>query len=60
VPEHQIVLVHGYVGDGLSTWCPQLDRLAGEFDVIALDLPGAGGSSDPPAGFVALVFSREV
>lgn len=46
-----IVLVHGYVGDGPSTWRPQLDRLAGEFDVIALDLPGADGSSDPPAGF---------
>jgi pimeloyl-ACP methyl ester carboxylesterase len=44
-------LVHGYVGDGPSTWRPQLDALADEFDVIALDLPGAGGSDDPPESF---------
>jgi pimeloyl-ACP methyl ester carboxylesterase len=46
-----VVLVHGYVGDGPSTWAPQLDGLADEFDVIAWDLPGAGGSDDPPEGF---------
>lgn len=46
-----MVLVHGYVGDGPSTWRPQLDGLAGEFDLIALDLPGAGGSDDPPESF---------
>ena len=46
-----IVLVHGYVGDGPSTWRPQLDGLADEFDVIACDLPGAGGSDDPPESF---------
>ena len=31
-----VVLVHGYVGDGPSTWRPQLVGLADEFDVIAL------------------------
>lgn len=46
-----VVLVHGYVGDGPSTWRPQLDALADEFDVIACDLPGAGGSDDPPESF---------
>jgi pimeloyl-ACP methyl ester carboxylesterase len=46
-----VVLVHGYVGDGLSTWRPQLDGLADGFDVIAWDLPGAGGSDDPPESF---------
>lgn len=46
-----IVLVHGYVGDGPSTWRPQLDALADDFDVIAIDLPGAGGSDDPPESF---------
>ena len=46
-----VVLVHGYVGDGPSTWRPQLDGLADEFDVIACDLPGAGGSDDPPESF---------
>lgn len=46
-----VVLVHGYVGDGPSTWRPQLDALSDEFDVIAWDLPGAGGSDDPPEDF---------
>lgn len=46
-----VVLVHGYVGDGPSTWRPQLAALADEFDVIAMDLPGAGGSDDPPESF---------
>ncbi len=46
-----VVLVHGYVGDGPSTWRPQLDALSADFDVVALDLPGAGGSDDPPESF---------
>ncbi len=48
---HPVVLVHGYVSDGPSTWRPQLDALADDFDVIAVDLPGAGGSDDPPESF---------
>ena len=46
-----MVLVHGYVGDGASTWRLQLEALADEFDLIAWDLPGAGGSDDPPESF---------
>jgi pimeloyl-ACP methyl ester carboxylesterase len=46
-----VVFVHGYVGDGPSTWRPQLEGLAEHFDTIALDLPGAGGSHDPPESF---------
>jgi pimeloyl-ACP methyl ester carboxylesterase len=46
-----VVLVHGYVGDGPSTWRPQLEGLADEYDVIAWDVPGAGGSDDPPESF---------
>lgn len=46
-----VVFVHGYVGDGPSTWRAQLDSLSDEFDVIAWDLPGAGGSDDPPETF---------
>jgi pimeloyl-ACP methyl ester carboxylesterase len=45
---HPVVLVHGYVGDGPSTWRQQLDALAGDFTLIAWDAPGAGASSDPP------------
>ena len=46
-----LVLLHGYVGDGPTTWRPQLDALAEDFTVVAWDAPGAGGSSDPPEQF---------
>lgn len=46
-----VVLVHGYLGDGPSTWRLQLDELADEFTVVAWDAPGAGASADPPQGF---------
>lgn len=45
---HAVVLVHGYVGDGRSTWRSQLDALGGDFTLVAWDAPGAGASSDPP------------
>lgn len=43
-----LVLLHGYVGDGPTTWRWQLEQLADEFTVVACDAPGAGRSSDPP------------
>jgi pimeloyl-ACP methyl ester carboxylesterase len=46
-----VVLAHGFVGDGRSTWGRQIDALADEFTVVAWDAPGAGGSDDPPEGF---------
>jgi pimeloyl-ACP methyl ester carboxylesterase len=46
-----LVLLHGYVGDGPTTWRPQLDGLSDEFTVIAWDAPGAGRSTDPPERF---------
>ena len=46
-----LLLLHGYVGDGASTWGPQLDALSDDFTVIAWDAPGAGRSSDPPERF---------
>jgi len=46
-----VVLAHGFVGDGRSTWGSQIDTLADEFTMIAWDAPGAGGSADPPEGF---------
>jgi pimeloyl-ACP methyl ester carboxylesterase len=46
-----LVLLHGYVGDGRTTWRRQLDGLSDEFTVIAWDAPGAGRSTDPPEGF---------
>jgi pimeloyl-ACP methyl ester carboxylesterase len=46
-----LVLVHGFVGDGRSTWSSQLDELSSEFTVVAWDAPGAGDSSEPPEWF---------
>jgi len=46
-----LVLVHGFVGDGIGTWRHQLDTLSDAFTVIAWDAPGAGHSSVPPDSF---------
>jgi pimeloyl-ACP methyl ester carboxylesterase len=46
-----LVLLHGYVSDGTTTWRRQLDGLSDEYTVVAWDAPGAGGSSDPPDDF---------
>ncbi len=46
-----LVLVHGFVGDGRSTWGHQLEALSDDFTVVAWDGPGTGGSADPPAWF---------
>ncbi|MGH8893359.1 MAG: alpha/beta fold hydrolase [Actinomycetes bacterium] len=46
-----LVLLHGFVGDGRSTWSTQLDELSEDFTVIAWDAPGAGGSPEPPEWF---------
>ena len=41
-----LILLHGGLSDGRS-WAPQLETLAHEYDVIAWDAPGCGGSADP-------------
>ena len=51
-----LVLIHG-IGHHWQGWEPVLDRLAGERDVIAIDLPGFGESPMPPAGTPAGVGS---
>jgi pimeloyl-ACP methyl ester carboxylesterase len=43
-----LVLVHGAAG-AHYVWLEQLDGLAGELRMLALDLPGHGGSPAPPA-----------
>ena len=45
-----LVFVHGAAEDG-RVWQPQVGALADEFTVVTWDEPGAGGSSDVPAGF---------
>jgi pimeloyl-ACP methyl ester carboxylesterase len=44
-----LVLLHG-VGHHWQAWRPVLELLAGEFDLIACDLPGFGHSAPLPAG----------
>jgi pimeloyl-ACP methyl ester carboxylesterase len=44
-----LVLIHG-IGSRWQMWEPVLDRLVAHRNVIALDLPGFGGSEMPPAG----------
>jgi pimeloyl-ACP methyl ester carboxylesterase len=46
-----LLLLHGYVGDGPTTWRHQIEGLSDEFTVVAWDAPGAGRSSDPPETF---------
>lgn len=41
------MLLHGGWSDSRQ-WRPQLEALSDEFDVVAWDAPGCGGSSDPP------------
>jgi len=46
-----LVLAHGFIGDGVSTWSDQLDGLSDDFTVVAWDAPGAGRSAAPPSSF---------
>jgi pimeloyl-ACP methyl ester carboxylesterase len=52
-----LVLVHGATVDS-RMWRPQLAALADEFTVVAWDEPGAGRSSDVPAGFGLADYAR--
>jgi NAD(P)-dependent dehydrogenase (short-subunit alcohol dehydrogenase family)/pimeloyl-ACP methyl ester carboxylesterase len=44
-----LVLVHG-IGHRWQAWTPVMDELARHHDVIAIDLPGFGGSPVPSGG----------
>ena len=54
-----IFLLHGAFGNH-RLWKPQIDGLAEDFTVIAWDEPGAGGSSDLPAGFGLPDYARSL
>jgi pimeloyl-ACP methyl ester carboxylesterase len=45
---HPVILIHG-VGMAGSIWAPQIAALSTDFDVVAYDMLGHGGSSRPPA-----------
>ncbi|MBE7220351.1 MAG: alpha/beta fold hydrolase, partial [Caulobacteraceae bacterium] len=42
-----VVLIHG-VGLQKAIWAPQMEALVADHDVVAMDMPGHGGSSWPP------------
>ena len=44
-----LLLIHG-LGSHYQVWEPVIDRLAKEHDVVAVDLPGFGGSAPLPDG----------
>src|ERR1700761_1548896 len=44
-----LLLVHG-IGSRWQMWEPVMERLAQDYDVIAVDLPGFGASPMPPPG----------
>jgi len=44
-----VLLLHGGVSDGRE-WLPLMTDVSAVADVVALDLPGCGGSDDPPSG----------
>jgi pimeloyl-ACP methyl ester carboxylesterase len=45
-----VVLLHGGLSDSRE-WRLQTDALSEEYDVVAWDAPGCGGSCDPPVDF---------
>ena len=57
--EPTLVLIHGY-GESLTTWRSVFDRLAEDHQVVALDLPGAGGSDKPDSSYSLPALTRRV
>jgi pimeloyl-ACP methyl ester carboxylesterase len=55
-----VILVHGWTCDE-TTWQSQVPALAGDFQVITLDLPGHGRSGSPKDGkFSVDLFARAI
>jgi pimeloyl-ACP methyl ester carboxylesterase len=54
-----LVLLHGGWSDSRA-WTPQLAALSSDFDVIAWDTPGCGGSDDLPDGVTLGEFADAV
>lgn len=54
-----VLLIHG-IGRSLEDWDPQYERFAGDFRVIALDVPGFGFSDRPAAPISLSTFAKGV
>jgi len=46
----RVVLVHGFT-QTLTSWEPVAERLAGQYEVVRVDLPGHGASGEVQVGF---------
>lgn len=46
-----VILLGGFVGDGVATWRHQIEAFSNTNSVLAWDAPGSGGSSDVPESF---------
>lgn len=54
-----LTLLHGF-SQNLQLWTPQVERLAGSFRLLRIDLRGHGGSSAPDGGYGPLEYARDV
>ena len=54
-----LVLLHGF-GESLTTWRSVFDRLAENHRVVALDLPGFGGSEKPDVPYSMPAMTRRL
>jgi pimeloyl-ACP methyl ester carboxylesterase len=54
-----LVLIHG-VGMNASIWTPQIEALRNDFDVVAYDMLGHGGSSRPSADVKLLDYADQL
>lgn len=54
-----IVFLHGFA-ETSHMWRPALQALAHDHTVLAIDLPGAGGSSRPETGYDKKTMAREI
>jgi pimeloyl-ACP methyl ester carboxylesterase len=46
-----VILLSGFVGDGMATWRSQIEALSTSYTVVAWDTPGSGESSEVPESF---------
>ena len=54
-----VLLLHGGVSDGRE-WLPLMSDVEAEADVVAPDVPGCGGSEDPPPGRTLADYADDV
>jgi 3-oxoadipate enol-lactonase len=54
-----LTLLHGF-SQNLRTWEPQVQRLAGSFRMLRIDLRGHGGSSIPAAAYGPVEYAGDV